>query len=152
LIKLPTFEDAYQYVKIAKEYLPVTSRDLAKALFSIQQAIEFGVKSLLDELGIEYKTVHRLRKEYFEEAFRKLKPKFEAGEVIDWNTNRVKETLVKASAWANILESIRSYAEGYIPMKIPAIDVFDNTFYEFAKNAVNSVECLIFDLEKLANE
>ena len=87
----------------------------------------------------------------FEEAFKKLKPKFEDGKVIDWNIDRVKETLVKASAWANILESVRSYAEGYIPMNIPATDVLDNTFYRFADNAVNSVGNLKIGLESLVD-
>ena len=145
------FEESRQHERAARK---CPSDDNAGAFFHGSQAIELAVKSLLDELGIEYEKGYRLKKEYFEEAFEKIRPKFEDGKVIDWNIDRVKETLTKASAWANILQSIRSYIEDP-PLDMPTAKVFDYSFRKVREAVLDrhfGVEALITQLESITEE
>lgn len=141
---MPTFDDACDKRKAAEESLK--DYRYADAIFHAQECIEFSIKAFLQALGIMYEPKHELKVHYFRDALEKLRSKLKEG----WETEDARIMLARAKVWMDLLGKIRSYAEGYTPLDVPAKNLFDFRLEGFAKSVVDSVSSVNIYLEIMA--
>lgn len=123
---MPTFDDAREKREAAEK----SRKDYryADAIFHAQECIEFSIKAFLQALGIVYKPKHELEVHHFRDALEKLRPKLKD----EWEAEDAKIMLARAKVWMDLLGKIRSYAEGYTPLDVPARNLFDFRLEGFA--------------------
>ena len=115
------------------------------AIFHAQQCIEFSIKAFLQALGIAYEPKHEMKVSYFEEALEKMGSKLKEG----WELKDARIILARAKVWMDLLGRIRSYAEGYTPLNVPAKNLFDFRVEGFARSVVDLVSSISIYLENM---
>jgi len=140
---VPDIEDAFERVRAAESNL--NSHNYAIAIQNAQEAIELALKSLLDELKVDYVEKAKGKKiyrhdvsDYLSEAFRKL----EAFPNVDLEFMR--RAFADASVALKMLTSIKEFAMyGIRGLKLGSGDVLGRTFgIEIAKIFLPQVRAL----------